>query len=77
MRIRVFGLCFESKRALADLIGCNYNYSPRRKHGKRVPTKERLTERDLMARFDLKDKKQARQWLKAKIEEQQNASIDA
>lgn len=29
-----------------------------------------------MARFDLKDKKQARQWLKAKIEEQQNASID-
>ena len=76
MHIRVFGLWFKSKRELASLLGCKYKYSPTRKRGKQLPTREWFTESDLMARFDLKDKKQARQWLKAKIEEQQNASID-
>lgn len=72
MRVTVFGLKFASKKALAQLLGCSYRYSPRRRRGVNVKAKEMLTERDIMKRFNFESKEAAGKWLRAKLEEAQN-----
>ncbi len=79
MRIVRFGLMFESKRALAEVLGVNPIYRPRVRKGvanKNNPnftnihkTSQNLTERDIMQRFGLTSKSEAKKWLKAKVME--------
>lgn len=69
MRIVRFGLMFESKRALAEVLGVNPVYRPRVRKGVATKTSQNLTERDIMQRFGLTSKSEAKEWLKAKVME--------
>ena len=69
MRINRFGLMFESKKALAELLGINSSYKPRARKGVATKYSQVLTERDIMQRFGLSSKSEAKEWLKAKVME--------
>ena len=69
MRIVRFGLMFESKRALAEVLGVNPIYRPRVRKGVATKPSQNLTERDIMQRFGLTSKSEAKKWLKAKVME--------
>lgn len=69
MRVKVFGVQFRSKRALAEFLGCSYTYAPRQVYGEKVAARDRLNERDIMTRFNFRTKAQAAQWLRQKVKE--------
>lgn len=69
MRIVRFGLMFESKKALAKVLGVDPVYRPRARKGVDTKTSQNLTERDIMQRFGLTSKSEAKEWLKAKVME--------
>lgn len=69
MRIVRFGLMFESKKALAKVLGVDPFYRPRACKGVATKTSQNLTERDIMQRFGLTSKSEAKEWLKAKVME--------